>query len=212
MQTYEQQLDHDLDWALREGSMHFEEKNAVHRTLQKIARRLDDLGVPYAVAGAMALFRHGFRRFTEDVNILVTRQGLQEIHRQLEGLGYVPLFKGSKNLRDADTGVRIEFLVTGQYPGDGKPKPLAFPDPAQVSVERNGVNYLSLPSLVELKIASGMTDPGRLSDLGDVQKVIRNLDLPADLAAQLHPFVRDKYTELWEGVHKSPGEPPEWSR
>jgi len=31
--------------------------------------------------------------------------------------------------------VRIEFLVSGQYPGDGKPKPVAFPDPADVAVK-----------------------------------------------------------------------------
>ena len=30
MITYEQLLDSDLEWALKEGSMHFEEKNSVH--------------------------------------------------------------------------------------------------------------------------------------------------------------------------------------
>ena len=79
----------------------------------------------------MALFRHGFRRFTEDVDILVTREGLKTIHEQLEGLGYVPPFTGSKNLRDTESGVRIEFLIAGEFPGDGKPKPVAFPDPAE---------------------------------------------------------------------------------
>ena len=126
MPTYEQLLGRELDWALREGSMHFEEKSAVHQTLRKITRRLDELGIPYAVAGGMALFAHGFRRFTEDVDILVTREGLQAVHQQLEGLGYVPLFDGSRNLRDAEYGVRVEFVVTGDYPGDGRPRPVAL--------------------------------------------------------------------------------------
>jgi len=139
MIAYETQLNQDLRWALQEGSMHFEEASAVHRTLRRVVKRLDELGVSYAVAGGMALFLHGFRRFTEDVDILVTKDGLRLIHEQLEGLGYVAPFQGSKNLRDADTGVRIEFLVTGEYPGDGKPKPVAFPDPAAVGVERDGV-------------------------------------------------------------------------
>src|SRR6185437_12999138 len=116
--------------------------------------------IPYAVAGAMAFFGHGFRRFTEDVDILVTREGLRTIHDRLEGLGYVPPFTGSKNLRDTERGVRIEFLVAGEYPGDGKPKPVAFPDPAGAGVEIDGIRYLRLPTLVELKIASGMTNPG----------------------------------------------------
>ena len=63
-----------------------------------------------------------------DVDILVTREGLSVIHAKLDGLGYVPPFSGSKNLRDAEHGVRIEFLIAGEFPGDGKPKPVAFPN------------------------------------------------------------------------------------
>ena len=54
---------------------------------------------------------------------------LSAIHAKLEGLGYVPPFSGSKNLRDTEHGVRIEFLIAGEFPGDGKPKPVAFPEP-----------------------------------------------------------------------------------
>lgn len=207
MTTYEQLLDRNLDWALREGSMHFEKDSAVHKSLRKITRRLEELGIPYALVGGMAMFFHGFRRFTEDVDILVTREGLREIHRQLEGLGYVPLFSGSKHLRDAEFGVRVEFLVTGDFPGDGKPKPVAFPNPAQASIELDGVQCLQLPKLVELKIASGMTNPGRLRDLGDVQQLIQALDLPEDLANQLNPFVQEKYRELWAAARNNPAEP-----
>jgi hypothetical protein len=202
--AYEQLLDRQLQWALREGSMHFEEKSAVHLTLRKITGRLGELNIPYAVAGGMALFFHGFRRFTEDVHILVTPDGLQQVRGHLEGLGYVPLFSGSRSLRDADSGVRIELLVTGEFPGDGKPKPVSFPDPDEASIEKDNVRWLSLTSLIELKLASGMTSPGRLRDLADVQELIRILDLPADFDQQLRPFVREKYAELWASVQKMP--------
>src|SRR5436305_4549917 len=105
MITYEQQLNRDRRWAFREGSMHFEKESAVHKTLDAISRRLDELGIPYAVVGAMAFFFHGFRRFTEDVDLLVTPEGLKTIHERLEGLGYLPPFTGSKHLRDTATGV-----------------------------------------------------------------------------------------------------------
>src|SRR5205807_6559215 len=140
------------EWALREGSMHFENESGVHKTLRKIARRLDEIGIPYAIAGGMAMFFHGYRRFTEDVDILVTPEGLKEIHKQLEGLGYVPPFAGSKQLRDTESGVRVEFLTTGDYPGDGKPKPVAFPDPTECSIEIGGIHFLKLNSLIELKL------------------------------------------------------------
>ena len=48
---------------------------------------------------------------------------------------------------------------SGGFPGDGKPKPVAFPDPAGASVDIGGIRYLSLEKLVELKLASGMTNP-----------------------------------------------------
>lgn len=197
---YEKRLDLDLAWALREGSMHFEKDSAVHRTLRKITHRLDELGIPYSLAGAMALFVHGYRRFTEVVDLLVTPAGLQRIHQELEGLGYVPPFAGSKQLRDGETGVRIEFLVAGQFPGDGKPKPVAFPDPGEADLRLEGMNVLDLAKLVELKLASGMTGAGRLKDLADVEQVVRILKLDRSFAERLDPYVRPKFLELVEGV------------
>ena len=198
--AYEKRLDQDLRWALIEGSRHFEEKSAVFDALRKIARRLNDLGIPYAVVGGMALFRHGLRRFTEDVDILVTKDDLTRIHAALDGLGYLPPHRQSKHLRNTDLGVRIEFLTTGEYPGDGKPKPVAFPDPRSVRMEADGVYYVNLPNLIELKLASAMTSPGRVKDFGDVQELIKVLNLPAEFAEDLHPYVRDQFTALWQGA------------
>jgi hypothetical protein len=204
MVTYEQQMGRDLEWALREGSLHFEKENAVHKALRKIAKRLTDLGIPYAFVGGMALFYHGVRRFTEDVEILVTPDGLKEVHRHLEGLGYVPLFQGSKHLRDAEFGVKVEFLTTGDFPGDGRPKPVAFPNPAESAVEIEGYRFLKLPQLIELNLASGMTNPLRGQDLVDVQRLIETLDLPEDFGSQLNAFVQEKYKDIWTMVHGNP--------
>lgn len=201
--TYEQRLNEEPAWALREGSDHFGGGSAVHKALVKITRRLTELRIPYVIAGGMALFFHGYRRFTEDVDIVVTAAGLEQLHRHLEGLGYVPLFPGSRGLRDAEYGVRIEFLVTGDYPGDGKPKPVTFPDPVAAAVEVEGLRCLGLVKLVELKLASG-TSPGRRKDLGDVQELIRLLKLSAAFADQLDPSVRATYHELWTELQELP--------
>jgi hypothetical protein len=148
----------------------------------------------------MALVAHGYDRTTVDVDVLVTEEGLAAVHKELEACGYVPPFAGSPNLRDTETGVRVEFIVTGHYPGDDKPKPVAFPDPRDVSIEIGGIRFLDLPTLVELKLASGMTNPARLRDLADVQELIRCLRLPADFADKLNPFVRQRYAQLWTAV------------
>ena len=206
--SYEQSLNDNWGRALSEGSRYFEEKSAVQDSLRKITKRLGDLGIPYAVVGGMALFKHGYRRFTDDVDILVTPEGLKEIHARLEGLGYVPPFAGSKQLRDTETGVRIEFLVSGAYPGDGKPKPVAFPDPAEVGVDFDGITFIRLESLVELKLASGMTGGlHRQKDITDIIELIKALKPPADFADRLNPYVRDRFVELWAALQGPDREP-----
>lgn len=198
--TYEEQLDRDPRWALSEASRYFEEKSAVQQALHKITSRLDELGSPYAVVGGMALFAHGFRRFTEVVDLLVPRDQLKIIHQKLDGLGYIRVFAGSKHLRDAQLKVKIEFLITGDYPGDGKPKPVAFPEPIGSVIEQDGIKYLALPNLIELKLASGMSNSDRIKDLADVQELIKLLDLPPSFTERLNPYVREKYTELWNAA------------
>ncbi|HVU88323.1 MAG TPA: hypothetical protein VHD36_13465 [Pirellulales bacterium] len=186
---------------MSEGSLFFSGEGAVQGALQRIGRRLNELGIPYAVAGGMALFQHGYRRFTEDVDILVTREGLKAIHTALDGRGYVRPFEKSKNLRDAESGVKIEFLLAGDYPGDGKPKDVRFPDPCAVAIDRDGIKYVNLPTLVELKLASGMTGADRMKDLADVQELIKLLQLPSGFEADLSDSVRGQYRELWRSVH-----------
>lgn len=100
--------------------------------------------------------------------------------------------------------MRIEFLVAGEYPGDGKPKSVSFPDPARASHEVEQMRLLDLDKLVELKLASGLTNPLRLKDIVDVQELIRLLKLPEDFAEHLDPFVRDKYLELWRLLASHP--------
>lgn len=188
------------DAAIREAGRFFMRDDPVHQTLRDITRRLTELGIPHAVVGGMALVAHGYPRTTVDVDVLVTAEGLKAIHEKLDGAGYLPPFTGSKNLRDTRTGGRVKFIVTGQYPGDGKPKPVAFPDPTAATIDLDGVRYINLPTLIELKLASGMTHPGRLRDLADVQELIRALKLPKEFNRQLNPYVRRRFLELWDAL------------
>lgn len=182
----------------------FMHDDPVHKALYKITERLSDLNIPHAVVGGMSLAAHGFERATVDVDILVTAESLKHLHEKLDGLGYLPLFTGSKHLRDTETNVKIEFLVSGGFPGDGKPKPVAFPDPADVSVEIDGIHYIKLETLIELKLASGMTATTRLKDLGDVIELIKARNLTETFADNLNPYVREKFIELARAVKNEP--------
>lgn len=95
----------------------------VHATLLAITKRLEELGIPYSVVGALALGAHGYVRATADVDILLTREGHRILRERCDGLGYTPAFPGSRNFRNTHTGVRIKFLIAGDFPGGGKPNP-----------------------------------------------------------------------------------------
>lgn len=86
----------------------------------------------------------------------------------------------------------IDVLIAGEYPGDGKPKPVRFPDPAEVAIPREHGSFLPLPKLLELKLASGMTAPHRLKDLADVLELVRAAALPRTLATELDASVRSR--------------------
>lgn len=169
----------------------------VKKALQKLVRTLDTQGIPYAIIGAMALNEFGYQRATVDVDVLLTAEGLAAFKANNLGRGYVERFPGSRGLRDPEHGVDIDVVLAGSYPGDGQPKPVAFPDPADAAARGASVALLPLPTLIELKLASGMTAPHRLKDLADVLELIRTLKLSVEMSADLNPYVREKYVELW---------------
>jgi len=186
-------------WAgLAYAEAFFMNEAPVQRAMRKLAAALDDLGIPYALVGAMALNEYGYKRVTVDVDVLMTPEGLKQFKAAWLGRGYVEKFPGSRGIRDAELGVTIDVLVTGDYPGDGKPKPVRFPDPAKVAIREGGLSLIPLATLVELKLASGMSTIHRAKDIGDVVELIKYADLPRALANELDPSVRARYLEIWD--------------
>jgi len=174
------------------------------KAARKVADRLKELGIPYVVAGGLAVAAHGYKRATVDVDLLLTREGLQKFKARWLGAGWVELFKGSKGMRDAEFNVKLDVLTPEEKPGDGKSCPFNFPSPENLGEAMGGiwkdVKILPLRELIELKLASGITSPARLKDLVDVMELIKVNALPADFGDKLHPFVRARYTELWNSA------------
>jgi len=190
---------------LLEVSLFHMRKGDVFDTVRRLVSRLRDENVDYVVVGGLAVSELGYARATVDVDILLRPEGLETFRERCLGRGYIPAFPGAtKSFKDTQTGIRIEVLTTGEFPGDGKPKPVAFPDPADVGIEGEDFRYLRLEPLIELKLASGSTAPHRLRDLADVQDLIVALELPRDLADKLDPSVRDAYRRLWDQSRSVP--------
>ena len=188
---------------MTESARFFDGSGKLHETLREFSKRLDELHIPYAVTDGMALTVHGYARMTDDIDILIAWPDLKRLHEALVGRGYKVEFAGGKNIRDTTTSVKIEFVRTGDFPGNGKPQPVSFPSPAETeAVEYDGIKFIGLACLVELKLASGMTGGAdRAKDLVDVQQLITIQRLPRAFGDRLNEYVRATYASLWDGLH-----------
>ena len=165
--------------------------------LHKLTAILEADGLPYAIIGALALNEYGHRRVTVDVDLVMREDDLQEFKRRYLGRGYEELEAGTGKLLDVEHGVNICVLSTGRFPGDDKPKPIAFPDPSVVALRGERFALLPMPRFIELKLASGMVAPHRAKDLVDIQELIKSAGLALAVADELDPWVREKFVELW---------------
>ena len=192
--------------AYSEALRFFKGEGMLNDALGRLAADLDSKKIDYVVIGAIALNQHGFQRLTVDIDILLSPEGLERFQNELVGLGYRPAFEGArKKFQITRENIPLEIITSGEYPGDGKPKPVVFPQPSQYSVEIDGVKTVTLEKLVELKLASGISAPHRLKDLADVQELIKVKGLDASFAERLDEYVRGKFVELYEAVRDAAG-------
>jgi hypothetical protein len=193
-----------LSEVLEQAGAFFMKRSPIHEAALRMATTLQEMEIPFVVVGALAVNAHGHVRTTGDVDILLTPDGLAKFKARWLGRGWVEVFAGSRGLRDAVTGVKIDILLTGDYPGDGRPKPIRFPDPSQaMQLDSDGLPILTLPKLLEMKLASGMTAAHRPRDLDDVIQLVRVNELARDYSAILDPYVQAKFDELWAAAQVS---------
>jgi len=182
---------------LREISMFFDGTDRVHQTMRNVAQKLNESGISYAIAGGMAVNAHKYVRTTGDVDFLVTANGLSKFLQTCVPATFQRLPGRPRRFLDPTTDITFDLLVTGLFPGSGKPGPIAFPDPNLVGESIQNQRFLNLKTLVELKLAAG-----RYKDFGDVVELIRFNSLDEVFAEQLNPSVRDDYIECVEEMRR----------
>lgn len=178
---------------LKEIDMFFQKKDPVYKTMRQLTKRLEKAKIPYAVVGGMAVNVHRYHRTTADVDILVTQESLQNFKKLFGTKEYRLLPKQTKRFVDRSTKVTVDFLIAGFYPGSGKPGPISYPDPAEVSEVIEKVRVIDLATLIQLKLAAR-----RHRDFGDVVELIRFNELDESFGRKLHPSVRRDYIECLE--------------
>jgi len=178
---------------LREIDLFFQKKDRVHQTMRRTAKRLERARISYAVVGGLALNAHGYERTTNDVDLLLSRNSFETFCRKFVGKNYDRISGRPRRFVDRSNGVRIDILVTGLFPGTGKPGPIAFPDPKLVREKIEEYQVVNLPTLVELKLAAR-----RWRDFADIVEIIRANNLDESFLEQLHPSVHQDFVECLE--------------
>src|SRR4051794_18399503 len=111
-------------------------------TARRLAMRLREAGIPYAMMGALAFHAYGARRMRDAVEVLLTPQGLDLFRQRLVGEHYEPVPERSRRFVERRSGTPMEAFLTGHSPGRRGPTPFAFPDPGEDSEEVAGACIL----------------------------------------------------------------------
>jgi hypothetical protein len=175
---------------VKEIDKFFEGRDKVHKTMRRIAQRLGKAKIPYAVVGGMAVYAHGYRRTTDVLDVLLTPEGFEEFKRRFVPKNYDLHARLSRRFTDRANDITVDILVTGLFPGSGKPGPISYPDPMAVSEIINKIRVVDLLTLIQMKLAAR-----RYQDFADVVNMIRFNDLDETFALQLHASVRRDYIE-----------------
>lgn len=199
-------MDRPIAGVLQELDAFLMGESLVQRTFERIASQLEELRIDFALAGGLAVGVRGHLRLTVDVAILIAADGLALFKARWLGRGHAERMPGGRGVRDTETGVSVDFLIAGEFPGDGRPKPVRFPNPALLPRSETSPRVLDLRTLIELKLASGMSSPDRLQDLADVLSLVRANRLAESFADTLDDSVREKFRELWNAAQHPPRE------
>ncbi len=178
----------------------------VREAAERVSAALSAADVAHAIAGGVACNAYGHRRATEDVDVLVNAEALPDLVRALGGAGWVPRYASAKrSWRDSAMRVDVDVLLSGEFPGDGLPKAVAFPrlgaaEGFSWTRAAGGARVLDLVALVAIKLASAASAPHRLKDAADVAALIEAQALPREFAVELDVSVRPLFVKLWDDV------------
>jgi hypothetical protein len=139
------------------------------------------------VVGGVAVFLHGYRRTTEDVDLFA-----DDASRVRECLRDAGANWNSRRREFTLGGVPIH-LVTVEETGS---------EPGRISVIQ-GVPVVGLADLIRFKLHSGLQDLNRAKDLADVVELIRRVPLTRAFAAKLPAKQRAAFKRIVDSVKGS---------
>jgi len=103
----------------------------VNEALRRLVSDLEAHRIEYSVIGAVALNQHGYQRFTTDIDLLMSPEGLERFRNELVGRGYRPAFNGAtKKFREPYRTFLSKSSRAGSIRGMAGQNPSGFTIPA----------------------------------------------------------------------------------
>lgn len=173
----------------------FDAVRSSHETLREI---------PHAIVGGVAVCLHGYQRNTVDVDILIRPDDSDEVKTRLVEAGMQ--WDAERREFRSPHGIPIQFLLSAEPASNDRSLGIDLPNPQTEGtvVEIEDLPVLSLPRLIEVKIACGQGNLRRTHrDFADVVELISVHSLSRAFARHLHKNVRKTFREL---VLRSRGE------
>jgi hypothetical protein len=143
------------------------------RVVKAVDHLLQVTGSPAVLGGGWAVWRHGYvGRVTQDIDIALPADRIDEFLRAaaVAGFDVLPGAPGRwPKVLHRDTGIEVDILPEGGRRGTAaKPAPTTIPHPLRMGGSRAALRYITLSSLIELKLAAG-----RARDESDVVELVR---------------------------------------
>lgn len=141
--------------------------NIYAEALQAMRELSEEEGIPIAVIGGAATVFHGYERFTEDMDIVVSAQDFDKIIKVCYRYGFdIKSYNPTGMHELLYKGLKIEVLEEGMFSGDPN-DPKAMPSPAEMGVT-HGLQFIPLDKWVRLKLSGG-----RAKDNADIVEVLK---------------------------------------
>ena len=161
------------------------------RAIRAVNHLLQAMECPAVVAGGWAVWRHGYvGRVTEDVDIVLPMDRIDEFLNAATFSDFerLPVRPGNwPKVRHKESDITVDVLPEGATPGTAsRLAPTTIPHPDVLGAEGSTLKYISLPGLIELKLAAR-----RARGESDVVELIRaNADQVVGIRehlASVHP-------------------------
>jgi len=172
------------------------------RVIKAIDHLLQAVGCQAVLGGGWAVWHHGYLgRVTQDVDIVLAADQIDDFMRAASVSGFDvlphPIGRWPK-LVHKETGIKVDILPEGERPGTpSNPAPTTLPHPSALGAHGGTLRYITLPALIELKLAAG-----RGRDESDVIELVRANPEQVDRVRQHLAAVHADYVTEFDRLTK----------